>query len=111
MSQDIYDGNGFRLFDYDAHLGRSVWIKHETDGKITFRIDTPVEQILDANKDDANDSIGKRFGDWTRIASVPLDLMDKSGLSDASQQKDNKFMSKWLNDSDNRGFRTFRGNV
>lgn len=111
MSQDIYDDNGFRLFEYDQPTGRSVWVKHEVDGKMTFRIDTPVSQILDANKDAANESMGKRFGDWRRVASIPLDMMDKSGLSEANIQKDGKFISRWLNDGDNRKFRTFGGIV
>lgn len=111
MTQEITDGNGFKLFDYDIETGRSVWVKHEIDGRMTFRVDMPVSSILDANKEFANDSIGKRFGDWERVASVPLELMDQSGLSEASAQKDDKYISRWLNDSDNRGFRTFRGNV
>lgn len=111
MTEEITDGNGFKLFEFEAETGRSVWIKHEIDGRITMRVDMPVDSILDQNKEFANDSIGKRFGDWARVASVPLELMDQSGLSEASKQKDDRFISRWLNDSDNRKFRTFRGVV
>lgn len=107
---DITDGDGFTLFDHDKLTGRTVWSKIE-DGKRIMRVDTPVDAILEANQAAHNDSQGKRFSDWTRVASIPLNHAFTSGFSDAVQQNDNKWLSTFLNDGDNRKFRTFRGNV
>ena len=57
-----------------------------------------------------NDSQNKRHGDWSRIASIPLNIYHEQ-LAEAQSQKDEKYMSKWLNDPDNRAFRTFGGTV
>lgn len=108
--QEITDDNGFTLFDHDADTGRTVWSKVE-DGKQVFRIDTPVNSILDANQEHYNNSDGKRFGDWQRVASVPLNLAYSNGFTDAVQQDDKAWLSRFLNDGDNRKFRTFKGNI
>lgn len=106
----ITDGNGFDLFDHDPETGRTVWVKVEDDKRV-FRIDQPVQNILDANVEHEADSTGKRFSDWTRVASVPLNLAHENGFMQAVEQKDDNWLSRFLNNSDNRKFRTFRGNV
>jgi hypothetical protein len=110
MSQTITDENGFNLFDYDPVSGRSIWVKLEGDERI-FRIDQPVDKILDANAEHANNSIGEKFPEWTRVASIPLEHAYEKGLIEAGDQHDHKHIAKVLNDSDNRKFRTFRGNL
>jgi hypothetical protein len=108
--QEITDDNGFTLFNHDPDTGRTIWTKQE-DGKQVFRIDTPVDKILDANQEHYNNSDGQRFGDWQRVASVPLNLAYSNGFTDAVQQDDHKWLSRFLNNSDNRKFRTFKGNI
>lgn len=105
------DEHGFHVFDWDRATGRVIWVKTEGDGSRTFRVDTPVQSILDANQEAYNSSTGERFGDWRRVASVPLDFLHQSGLHEAQEQQDDKFISKVLNDSDNRKFRTFGGQL
>ena len=46
---------------------------------------------------------GRRFGDWVRVASVPLSELAASGLDRAIRAGHDRFVSRWLNDSDNRG--------
>lgn len=104
---DIKDGN-WTLFAYDQETGRSIWTTW-VDGKITFRIDTPVDHIIQANTADRNGDHPHRFGDYVRIASVPLQHFHEAGLADASVQQDDKFMSRWVNDSDNAAWRTREG--
>lgn len=106
----IRDGD-WSLFDYDFGTGRSTWIMHNPDGSHTFRIDQPVDEVVRANAEQRNASEGERFGEWAKVASVPLQLYHSSGLVDATREQDDRFLSRWLNDADNRDFRTFRGKV
>lgn len=105
---DIYDADGFRLLGRDDASLTRVWIKWD-GGKAVFRVDQDVTQITDVNTAIRNETTNKGFGDWVRVASVPLSLMEKSGLSDAKANGDDQWISKWLNDGDNRAFRTHEG--
>jgi len=105
---EIRDGD-FTLFDHNFATGRSVWVKHEADGRMTFRVDTPVDQIIDQNAAIRNETQARNFGDWVRVASIPLDTVYNSGLEEANRQRDQKYLSRWLNDGDNRAFRTHEG--
>lgn len=105
---EIKDGN-WTLFAFDQDTGRSIWSTW-IDGKITFRIDTPVDHIIEANTIDRNADHPHRFGDYVRIASVPLQHYHQVGLAEATVQRDDKFLSDWLNNSDNAAFRVREGN-
>ena len=107
---EIYDG-AWKLFDYDASTGRSTWVQHGFDGAMVFRVDQPVTSILEANSTAEKASYGHSYGEWNRAASVPLAFFHESGMAEAQAQGDNKFVSRLLNDSDYRGFRTSRGKV
>jgi len=105
----IRDGD-WRLFDYDFQTGRSVWVMH--DGNQThFRTDYPVDKLVEVNNATRNMAQSGFKGDYHLVASVPLNIAHQSGLIEAQSQQDGKFMSKWLNDSDNRAWRTKEGTV
>ena len=104
----IYDGKGFHLFGRDDDAGTRVWCKHEGGG-LVFRVDQDVRSIVEQNTAIRNETQAKGFGDWVRVASVPLTLMDKAGLNEAKANGDDKFLRRWLNDGDNRAFRTHEG--
>lgn len=105
----IKDGD-FELLKWDAATGVSTWVRHNPDGSTTIRTDQPVSQIIEANTEDLNNSIGKRWGDGQRTASVPLEVYNQF-LAEAKKQGDKAFIKRWLNDSDNAKFRTFGGRV
>jgi hypothetical protein len=48
-------------------------------------------------------------GDWHRVAQIPLVVLHE--LQKKGILNDNKAFAKWLNDSDNRLFRTMPGKV
>lgn len=98
------------LFDRDALTGREIYFMLDGD-KTHWRIDTPIDGLVDANAEAVKATEGVRFGDWNRVASVPLNILEKTGLDTAVQMQDDRFLSKWLNDGDNAGFRTSRGRV
>ena len=71
------------------------------------------ESLIAQNRESYNDSFGKRFRDdavGTKIASVPLNVFYRD-FAKRLKEGDEDFTKWWLNHSDNRPFRTFRGDV
>jgi len=106
---EIRDGD-WVMIDHEFETGRSTWMKEE-DGKYLFRVDMPINDILDSNNDALIDTIGRKFGDYRRIASVPHHLIYQNGLDEAVSQDDDKWLKRWFNDPDHQKFRTSRGRV
>lgn len=104
----VRDGD-WRLFDYDVKTGRQVWVT-EHDGKTTFRTDYPVQPTIDENTAMRNMANPGWAGDYHRVASIPLNVFHDQ-LAEASRQNDDAYISRWLNDSDNRAWRTKEGRV
>lgn len=107
----IRDGD-WQLHDFDPVTGRTVWALFDGT-KTVFRVDTPVQATLDENMEARNSASSGWQGDYHRVASVPMQLLydDNLGLNKAIQQGDDKYISRWLNDSDNRAWRTKDGSV
>ena len=107
----IRDGD-WRLFDYDFQSGRAVWML-EDGNKTIFRTDYPMQATLAENEAVRNAADRAWRGDWHRVASIPLNIFfdQDLGLAEAQRQGDDKYLSRWLNDGDNRAFRTKEGNV
>jgi hypothetical protein len=105
----IRDENGFELVSHDEKLGRTVW-KYFDGEKTVYRTDYRTDQIVADNKAHLLDSAGQKWGGGRRVASIPLNIYFEQ-LAEAQNQKDEKYMSKWLNDSDNAAFRCFGGRV
>ncbi len=106
---EVRDGD-WTMIDHELATGRTVWMT-EQDGQYVFRVDMPLNDILDQNNDAVIDTIGRKFGDYNRVASIPHHLVYQNGVNDALEQQDNRWLNRWLNDSDNRKFRTSRGSV
>lgn len=65
-------------------------------------------EIIERNRHLYNESQSKRFGDGRVVASIPLNVFYRdfpSRLKDGDQD----FMKWWLNNDQNRPFRSFRG--
>lgn len=106
----IRDENGFQLVDYDYTTGRSVWSYYDGE-KIVYRTDYPVQSLIDVNAEQRNIARRGWSGDYHQIASIPLNTFFDSGMARAVGEGDDKFVSRWLNDSDNRAWRTKGGAV
>lgn len=99
------------LFDHDPEIGRTVYLVFDDKGNMKgAHVEQEVDSILDANAEAEKASYG-RFGDYQRVASVPLTFFEKAGLGDAIDAGDRRYLSRVLNDADNRKFRTSRGSV
>lgn len=105
----IKDGD-WSLFDYDIPTGRQVWVIHNPNGTMTFRTDYPVQPTMDINQAQRNLAQKGWAGDYHHVASIPLNVYYDQ-LAEASQQGDDQYLSKWLNNSDNRAWRTKDGRV
>lgn len=105
----IRDGD-WVLFDYDPKLKRQVWYLQNPDGSTTWRTDYEVDQTIEANKAQRNMAQPGWGGDYHKIASIPLNVYYEQ-LAEASRQQDDKYLSKWLNDSSNMAWRTKEGRV
>jgi hypothetical protein len=106
---EIRDG-GWTLFDHDPELGRTIWHVHQ-DGMDHFRIDYDATKIIEQNKAEFNAAPRDWKGDWHKVASMPHNVLHGSGFEEANQQRDKKWISRFLNDPDNRGWRTKPGRV
>lgn len=101
------------VFEDDPALKRKVWLGWCNKEKrfVAAHVEQHVDEILEDNMEAEKASHGKRLPDYNRIASVPLTMWEKTGLGDAIDAGDRKYLSKLLNDSDYRKFRTSRGKV
>ncbi|OCO98924.1 MULTISPECIES: hypothetical protein [unclassified Ensifer] len=105
----IRDG-AWTLHDHDRVTGRSVW--HLFDGeKDVYRVDYPVDNLLSENRETRNSAEKAWRGDWHRVASVPLNIAHASGLVKAHSEGDDRFVKGFLNDGDNRAWRTKEGRL
>ncbi|MEM6602512.1 MAG: hypothetical protein AAF621_00525 [Pseudomonadota bacterium] len=104
----IKDGN-WELIEYVPELKRSLW--RYFDGERThYRTTYETDDIIEANKQEQNLTAGQRWGEWRIVASIPAGLFFEH-LGEAVKNRDERYVSKYLNDADNRDFRTFLGTV
>jgi hypothetical protein len=98
------------FFEHDPEIGRTVWLVFDDQGNMKgAHVEQEVDHILDANARMEQASQGTPFGDYRPLASVPLTFFEKTGLGEAIDAGDKRYLSKILNDGDYAKFRTSRG--
>jgi hypothetical protein len=86
------------------------WIE-EPDGEISITTYQDVTPTIEQNKKEYNiygDKLttGKR-GDWHKVASIPFNVYEQwKNETNGAIDKDPKLLAKYLNDPDNKFFRT-----
>lgn len=107
----IRDGD-WKLFDYDFQSGRSVWVMNDGN-RTVFRTDYPIETTLNTNATLRKEAQKAWAGDYHLVASIPLNIWNDEdlGLQKAHLSGDDRYVSRWLNDPDNKAFRTKEGTV
>ena len=105
-----YQDGDWSLMKWDAKTNVSTWGKRDENGNLVVRTDTPIEATLSENAAVRNIAEKAWRGDWHRVASIPLPIFYNQ-LQEAQSHGDQRYLSKWLNDADNRGFRTKEGHV
>lgn len=94
-----------KVLDHDPNTGVShVWHWDEDTEETVITSEQNVDQIVHVNKLLYNEQ-GKKFGkDGTVVASVPMSIYHEWVQS--GKINDQKHLFRWLNDPDNRHFRT-----
>lgn len=103
----------WRLLDDDPVLGIRRWFAYDSDRDETH-IKTQhyhTGRLLDQNGQEKASTSGEKFGEFRKVASIPLNVYYDSGYAEAKQQGDSKWIKRFLNDADNGKFRTFGGQV
>ena len=95
--------------DHDPKTGIShVFYYDDMTDEATIVAEQDVSSVVELNKKSFNETHGK-FGEFSKVASLPLvvynDLQKKGILNDE------KAFKRWLNDPDNRFFRTRPGTI
>lgn len=101
-----------KLFDYDPLTGTKKLWHYDAD-----KDEAIIENVIDAsgivedNKTRFNsfDERANWNGDMHHVASIPMEIYYK--LKAEGKLEDQAYMKRWLNDPDNRAFRTRPGNV
>ena len=106
-----------RLFDQDPLKGTTTEFIYEhapsgreSEDSVVINTKQDVTDIIRKNQESRNIvDRHQRYGDWSKVASLPLtvyyDLKTKGVLDDEAAFK------RWLNNPDNRFFRTREGRV
>jgi len=98
-----------RLFSHDEATGITKYWHVTGEGQFVVETVQRADAILDANKRAFNDA-GERWGEkMNRVASIPLSVyydLKRKGIADDPDR-----MKKWMNDLDNRAFRTRGGTL
>ena len=110
---DLLKDGDWILIDYHSISGSYLWMLDCPGDEVITKVTTDIEDTLQTNQELYNESqvTHKRFGDGQAVATIPLDLFFKNDLHLAEKQGDDRYIKKFLNDFDNRPFRSFRGKV
>jgi hypothetical protein len=99
------------LFDEDRDAAmRRIW-HQDADGRIVLQTEHDVQDIIDDAKTRYNlhDERAPWKGDTHKVAQIPMPILmelERKGIT-----RDQKAFKAWLNDPDNRVFRTRPGKV
>lgn len=103
-----------RLLESDAVAKTRVdWL--EEGGRVYLDHSQDVEDVVEANKVQYNASDGSMKGDLKHVARIPLvvwqDMVKQGIVAHGGGILDEKRFKAWLNDRNNRAFRTHPGRV
>ena len=101
-----------RLFDRNDATGITrLWHYNPATDEATIETQQDVSNVVEENKDqfNATDNKANWTGEWHKVASIPLNIYYE--LQASGKITDQAYMKRWLNDPDNRFFRTRPGQV
>jgi len=101
-----------KLFDINTETGtRKMWHYDAEKDEATIETIIDATQIVSDNKERFNlfDEKANWKGDMHHVASIPMALFYQ--MKAEGKLDDQAYMKRWLNDPDNRAFRTRPGEV
>jgi ribosomal protein S8 len=84
------------------------------DDQVILTTKQDVSEIVEANKRQVNAATKKVDSVMTHVARIPntvIDVLNKMGIMRGFMVTDEKRFKAWLNDPDNRVWRTYPGSV
>lgn len=100
-----------RLFSEDADQGiRRIFHFDEDTQQATIETQQDVTAIIEENKQEyAQTDERARWGEWNKVASIPMSVYFQ--LKAEGKLDDEAYMKRWLNDPENKYFRTRSGQI
>jgi hypothetical protein len=102
------------LFDHNSQTGVTEYFHDMGNGEYAIETTQDLSGLVDVAKALQNDRDG-RWGDLTHVAWIPpvvqIQLMQAGILGRGLEVLDDKRYRDWLNDRDNRYFRTRLGRI
>ena len=100
-----------KIFDVNPELGITrTWHYNDETDEATIQTQQDVTAIIEENKNEFNQvDERQRWGEFSRVASIPLSVFYQ--LKNEGKLEDQAYMKRWLNDPENRHFRTRPGEV
>jgi hypothetical protein len=104
-----------KIFNVDTYTGRHTVAHSDGEGGLILETKQDVSHIIEANKRQYN-QVGStdKWGDLTHVARLPLTVVDdlnRKGIMRGFAVVNEKEFKTFLNDPDNRFFRTRPGRV
>lgn len=106
------ESGDWELYETTPHYRR--WIMHLKGDQYVMKTEfLGDDELVEQNRQDYNDSIGKRWGDGQVVARIPLNkLFDpREQIVENLQQGDRDHLKWWLNSEAALPYRTFKGRV
>ena len=105
-----------KLISSDKSSGKETWMHFDRDGQAEIIQKQHIKQILEANKRQQNDwQYGKLIGNTQRhhqkVADIPNQLYVQLREMFGHPADNPRDWARWLNDPENRFFRTGGGRV
>ena len=105
----------WQLIGYDATVNRALFGRPAVKDGVTgteFKVEYYVDPVIEANKVELNSQASGWKGDYHKVASLSPAIAYGDGyIAEALKEGDERAMSKWLNSSDNRAWRTKEGRI
>lgn len=106
------DSGDWELFEVTPEYRRfRLWI---SDTQYIVRTEFLADDaLIESNKQDFDDSQGKRWGNGQVAARIPLNVLfsTKSELAKRAKEGDREHLKWWLNSESARPYRTFKGRI
>jgi hypothetical protein len=101
---------GWYLMSDNPYIGVRRYGLDLPDGTIIRTEYYQANTFMEANQRQRNETAGQRFGAFRHVASTPMHIWAKE-IVPRRRQGDEKSLKKWLNNADQRPFRTFEGDI
>lgn len=98
-------------FDSNQELGITrTWHYDEIKDEAIIQTQQDVTDVIEENREEfAQVDENAKWGEFSKVASIPLSLYYQ--MKSEGKLDDQAYMKRWLNDPENRYFRTRSGEV